>query len=86
MPSYFICRLAPRPLSAKCSNSFWNLAKDSFAAREKRFTFDEEHLYVVLVFYNRLLQCNVLIDLKTDKLSHHDLGQSRYLSTIMNAT
>ena len=46
-----------------------------FEARQKRFTFDEEHYYVDLVFYNRLLQCYVLIDLKTDKLTHQDLGQ-----------
>ena len=46
-----------------------------FEARQKRFTFDEEHFYVDLVFYNRLLQCYVLIDLKTDKLIHQDLGQ-----------
>jgi hypothetical protein len=46
-----------------------------FEARQKRFTFDEEHFYVDLVFYNRLLQCYVLVDLKTDKLVHQDLGQ-----------
>ena len=46
-----------------------------FEARQKRFTFDEEHFYVDLVFYNRLLQCYVLIDLNTDRLSHQDLGQ-----------
>ena len=46
-----------------------------FEARQKRFTFDEENYYVDLVFYNRLLQCYVLIDLKTDKLTHQDLGQ-----------
>ncbi|MBO5679307.1 MAG: DUF1016 family protein [Bacteroidaceae bacterium] len=46
-----------------------------FEARQKRFTFDEQHFYVDLVFYNRLLQCYVLIDLKTDKLAHQDLGQ-----------
>ena len=46
-----------------------------FEARQKRFTFDEEHFYVDLVLYNRLLQCYVLIDLKTDKLTHQDLGQ-----------
>ncbi|MBQ5539588.1 MAG: DUF1016 family protein [Bacteroidales bacterium] len=46
-----------------------------FEARQKRFTFDEEHFYVDLVFYNRLLQCYVLIDLKTGKLTHQDLGQ-----------
>jgi len=35
-----------------------------FEARQKRFTFDNEHFFVDLVFYNRLLQCYVLIDLK----------------------
>jgi hypothetical protein len=46
-----------------------------FEARQKRFTFDEEHFFVDLVFYNRLLRCYVLVDLKTDKLKHQDLGQ-----------
>jgi predicted nuclease of restriction endonuclease-like (RecB) superfamily len=46
-----------------------------FEARQKRFTFDEEHFFVDLVFYNRLLRCYVLIDLKIGKLSHGDLGQ-----------
>ena len=46
-----------------------------FEARQKRFTFDEENFYVDLVLYNRILQCYVLIDLKTDKLTHQDLGQ-----------
>ena len=46
-----------------------------FEARQKRFTFDEDDYYVDLVFYNRLLRCYVLIDLKIDKLTHQDLGQ-----------
>lgn len=46
-----------------------------FEARQKRFTFDEDHFFVDLVFYNRLLRCYVIIDLKLDKLSHQDLGQ-----------
>jgi predicted nuclease of restriction endonuclease-like (RecB) superfamily len=46
-----------------------------FEARQKRFTFDEEHFFVDLVFYNRLLRCYVLIDLKIGKLGHGDLGQ-----------
>ncbi|MBO4551008.1 MAG: DUF1016 family protein [Bacteroidaceae bacterium] len=46
-----------------------------FEARQKRFTFDEEFFYVDLVLYNRILQCYVLVDLKTDKLTHQDLGQ-----------
>lgn len=40
-----------------------------FEAHQKRFTFDEDNYYVDLVFYNRLLQCYVLIDLKVDKLT-----------------
>jgi predicted nuclease of restriction endonuclease-like (RecB) superfamily len=46
-----------------------------FEARQKRFTFDNDHFYVDLVFYNRLLRCYVLVDLKLDKLTHQDLGQ-----------
>ena len=46
-----------------------------FEARQKRFTFDEKSFFVDLVFYNRLLQCYVIIDLKTAELKHQDLGQ-----------
>lgn len=46
-----------------------------FEARQKRFTFNEEHFFVDLVTYNRILQCYVLIDLKKNKLTHQDLGQ-----------
>jgi predicted nuclease of restriction endonuclease-like (RecB) superfamily len=46
-----------------------------FEARQKRFSFDEDNFFVDLVFYNRLLQCYVLIDLKIGKLTHQDLGQ-----------
>ena len=47
----------------------------TFVGRQVRFTFDEEHFRVDLVFYNRLLQCFVVIDLKIGKLTHQDLGQ-----------
>lgn len=46
-----------------------------FEARQKRFSFDEKSFYVDLVFYNRLLQCYVVIDLKVAELKHQDLGQ-----------
>jgi predicted nuclease of restriction endonuclease-like (RecB) superfamily len=46
-----------------------------FEARQKRFSFEEQHFRVDLVFYNRLLRCYVLIDLKLGKLTHQDLGQ-----------
>jgi len=47
----------------------------TFAGRQVRFTFDEEHFRIDLVFYNRLLKCFVLVDLKIGKLKHQDLGQ-----------
>ena len=46
-----------------------------FEARQKRFTFDGDHYFLDLVFYNRLLRCYLIIDLKLDKLTHQDLGQ-----------
>lgn len=46
-----------------------------FVARQKRLTIDGDHFYVDLVFYNRLLRCFVLVDLKLGKLTHQDLGQ-----------
>ena len=47
----------------------------TFVARQKRFTFNEEHFRVDLVFYNRMLRCFVLFDLKIGSLKHQDLGQ-----------
>ncbi|MBZ9636173.1 YhcG family protein [Clostridium sp. FP1] len=47
----------------------------SFVGRQRRITADGEHFYVDLVFYNYLLKCFVLIDLKLGKLTHQDLGQ-----------
>lgn len=46
-----------------------------FVGRQKRLTVEGDHFYVDLVFYNRLLQCFVLVDLKLGKLTHQDLGQ-----------
>jgi len=46
-----------------------------FEARQKRLTFDNEHYYVDLVFYHRLLKCHVLVDLKLGAFSHADAGQ-----------
>lgn len=47
----------------------------SFVARQKHFDMDGEHYYVDLVFYNYVLKCFVLIDLKTTRLTHQDVGQ-----------
>ena len=47
----------------------------SFVARQKRITFDGRHFRIDLVFYNYILKCFVLIDLKVGDLTHQDLGQ-----------
>jgi predicted nuclease of restriction endonuclease-like (RecB) superfamily len=47
----------------------------SFVAQQKRISAGDEHFYVDLVFYNYILKCFVLIDLKLGKLSHQDIGQ-----------
>jgi len=47
----------------------------AFIGRQKRITIDGDHFYVDLVFYNYLLKCFVLIDLKIGKLTHQDIGQ-----------
>ena len=47
----------------------------SFVARQKRFTLDGQDFFIDLVFYNYILKCFVLIDLKMGKLTHQDLGQ-----------
>ena len=47
----------------------------SFVARQKRFILDGQDFFIDLVFYNYILKCFVLIDLKMGKLTHQDLGQ-----------
>jgi len=61
----------------------------TFEARQKRISFDGEHFYIDLVFYNYILKCFVLIDLKTGKLTHQDIGQMQmyvnyYTRELMN--
>ena len=61
----------------------------SFAARQKRITLDGEHYYIDLVFYNYILKCFVIIDLKIGKLAHQDIGQMQmyvnyYTRELMN--
>ena len=61
----------------------------SFVARQKHIAFDSEHFYIDLVFYNYILKCFVLIDLKVGKLTHQDLGQMQmyvnyYTRELMN--
>jgi predicted nuclease of restriction endonuclease-like (RecB) superfamily len=47
----------------------------SFVARQKRILLEDDEFFVDLVFYNRLLQCFVIIEIKTHKLTHKDMGQ-----------
>ena len=61
----------------------------SFVARQKHISFDGRHFYIDLVFYNYILKCFVLIDLKTDDLTHQDIGQMQmyvnyYTRKLMN--
>lgn len=47
----------------------------SFVARQKRIHIEGDEFFVDLVFYNRILQCFVIIEIKTTKLTHQDIGQ-----------
>lgn len=47
----------------------------SYVGNQVRLTLEEDHFYPDLVFYNRLLRCFVIIDLKMGKVSHQDIGQ-----------
>lgn len=47
----------------------------AFVDRQKRIMLEDEEFFADLVFYNRLLRCFVIIDLKSGKLTHQDLGQ-----------
>lgn len=47
----------------------------AFVSRQKRVSLEDDHFYIDLVFYNYLLKCFVLIDLKAGKLTHQDVGQ-----------
>lgn len=61
----------------------------SFVSRQKHFQIDDDHFYIDLVFYNYMMKCFVLIDLKLGKLTHQDLGQMQmyvnyYTRELMN--
>jgi predicted nuclease of restriction endonuclease-like (RecB) superfamily len=47
----------------------------SFVARQKRILLEDDEFFVDLVFYNRILQCFVIIEIKTKKITHQDVGQ-----------
>ncbi len=61
----------------------------SFVARQKHINFDGRHFYIDLVFYNYILKCFVLVDLKMEDLTHQDIGQMQmyvnyYTRELMN--
>jgi len=61
---------------SKLSHFLLELGKGfAFVARQKRLSFEDEHFYVDLVFYNVILKCYLLIELKMGKLTHQDVGQ-----------
>lgn len=63
-------------LIAKLEHFLLELGKGfAFIGQQYRITLDNTHFYVDLVFYHRILKCFVLIDLKTRKVKHHDIGQ-----------
>jgi predicted nuclease of restriction endonuclease-like (RecB) superfamily len=49
-----------------------------FEARQKRITVDDEHYYIDLVFYHRILKCHIIIELKTRKFTHSDASQLNF--------
>ena len=75
LPSYSESQLE-QALIDKLQSFLLELGKGfTFVGRQVRITLDEEHYRVDLVFYNRLLRCFILIDLKIGQLKHQDLGQ-----------
>lgn len=77
-------------LISKLQHFFLELGRGyCFVARQKRITLDGQNFYIDLVFYNIPARCYVLIDLKIDTLTHHDLGQMQmyvnyYTRELMN--
>ena len=73
------------PLQSNVLNS----AREYHLIRQKHINFDGRHFYIDLVFYNYILKCFVLIDLKTGDLTHQDIGQMQmyvnyYTRELMN--
>ena len=65
-----------RELSRIFKNFSWSWGKEyAFVARQQHIRTEKEDYYIDLVFYNYILKCFVLIDLKTSKITHQDVGQ-----------
>ena len=52
-----------------------------FVGSQVRIAMEEDHFYPDLVFYNRLLKCFVIIDLKIGKITHQDIGQMQIINS-----
>jgi predicted nuclease of restriction endonuclease-like (RecB) superfamily len=75
-PSHFSEQSIETALIADLQNFLMELGKGfSFVGRQYRVSTETEHFYVDLVFYNYILKCFVLFDLKIGKLTHQDIGQ-----------
>ena len=60
-------------LMVECIKSFSHFF--CFVARQKRILIEDDEFFIDMVFYNRLLKCFVIVEIKTGKLTHQDLGQ-----------
>ena len=69
------CGWSKAQLERQIQTSYYEGKGFSFVARQKHIRFDDDDFYVDLVFYNFMLKCFVLIDLKIGKLTHQDVGQ-----------
>ena len=86
-PANFHEKELEQALIDKLQNFLLELGRGfSFVARQKHIDLDGEHFYIDLVFYNYLLKCFVLIDLKTGKLTHQDIGQMDSYVRLYDAT
>lgn len=68
-------RLVKQQLLINCRNFCWQWEKDIYLNPDKNILPLMKRVIIDLVFYNRLLRCYALIDLKVEKLTHQDIGQ-----------
>lgn len=77
--SYYVEKQLEQKLIDHLQDFVLELGKGfTFVARQKRITIDNEHYYIDLVFYHRILKCLVLIDLKIGSIDHKDVGQMNF--------
>ena len=77
--SYYVEKRLEQKLIDHLQDFVLELGKGfTFVARQKKITIDNEHYYIDLVFYHRILKCLILVDLKVGKLDHKDVGQMNF--------